>query len=498
MTTLNEQELKELNKMDALEVNPNKMPAYMASTDSNSHFINLMRKLIVANMEDKKESQDVKRITEQELHKVLKELHHQREDNIPKWFLRGPTTFGNESLTDGDRKHLKYIRDNAKDALSLEALIKIILEFHHSSNSKYTEAQLMSALQFLLPTRMTTLASSLRNSLNMNFDLFITELQTSFGTSKSLNQSIDEVNRMINNAKDVAELLEDLDLLLDQTLQDKEVLGDIMLASMRQYLKRKIGTPMTNSIILAHSLQPRKDFKTFKNLCLNTYLGDINDEIALHGNKKMHEVNEPKPEEIKMDLVLKGIHELITEIHNMRVSQSMHNTNANNVECFHCKGNHFVRECPNKPRMQPKFSNKTRSFNSKNTGNGLTYCRAKCSVHPSANHKNEECKQQRGPCGYRPNHSAHCAGDCRRPVRQGQNMSNRSSGSQQSRQNGYNRQQPQGFMRQGNPQSYGQQGQNGGQMGQFNQQGNIPQITPGNKNYGQINEIVARLNSLLQ
>ena len=151
--------------MDALEVNPNKMPAYMASTDSNSHFINLMRKLIVANMEDKKESQDVKRITEQELHKVLKELHHQREDNIPKWFLRGPATFGNESLTDGDRKHLKYIRDNAKDALSLEALIKIILEFHHSSNSKYTEAQLMSALQFLLPTRMTTLASSLRNSL---------------------------------------------------------------------------------------------------------------------------------------------------------------------------------------------------------------------------------------------------------------------------------------------------------------------------------------------
>ena len=363
-----------------------------------------------------------------------------------------------------------------------------------------SEDALMQALHYLLPDDVVEFSNSIRNEPGMTFARYIDEIQTSHGSAMSLPESKHALKDIIDRSKGFLDLLDDVNDLLNRTFHERKALEDQALADLQDHVRDKYGSNLILGMISNFNLYPKQNFANFRNMCNTALKKDI---LKAEKERKVHQISRMEQNSLddKIDSLTRDVRRIQNSIHEVNTAQNAmvqrNPVNAQSVKCFECKGNHFVRDCPRKLAMgQNRQASRGGSQNSQRPQNGMPYCKAKCLIHPGAQHRNEECKAQRGACQVKPNHSNHAIGDCRRPMGRSPPRANRSSFGQQGPNPNFSHQYPQ-------QQNNGyQQNQYGGpnrpppQRFQQNQQAQVNAL-PNNNGKDDDNSLLVRLANLL-
>ena len=411
---------EKLQQCDAVAIVPEKVPLYLSKVDNEAQSTDKLQYLIRTIIQSlhAKDPKQLESLTEDDLRMAVHQISTKEKlGQIPDFFIRAPTLFGSEQLSQADFTYLRSIRKDARDGLSVEVLINVILRMHKTQASKYSETSLIEGLQILMPSRVLPLYGSLMNS-GCSLDEILCEIQQSYGSGKSMKESLCEIQRLISETTNPLNLIEELSLLLDFSMVDKSMLTEICLAELRTYLKKAVGAPVTHCLFSSLEQNGRPDFKGLKRLAQSTFKDDLNVNLPA---LKVHEVKMENNRESRLERCMESIasrmEEMTLQMH------ALHNAQTT-VRCYHCGENHFVKDCPIKGKeKRPNGSNGSRSAKIKSSiakaGESVKnamYSLAQCVLHPQGNHKNQECRAQVGPCSHKPTHVNHTQGACRRTI----------------------------------------------------------------------------------
>ena len=399
---------------ESLSLDRNKLPLRFQTKKDDRTGRNIMSRLLDAQINPDDHKEFLKSITAADITNLFKESARLHLDDKGKTIL-APTRYGTENLSEKDLTQFRLFKKDHKSSLTIEMSLQWLTTYHEDNQCSFSEETLRKHLSIIVPddaVHECILYQRKHYPLADIYDI----LNESYGSKKTSSEISQEISKLTQTSKTPSAFMEALHrLLIRSQCEDTQVYHACYNAA-HDFLKSHCSFGITHAIdnhvkAICDSDQPDffHLFRAFKRFALEA------DQEAKITTKKstMHNIESTDPTEMINSMIDSKLSLIQNDL--TQVTETLHEIKMTNKKCHHCGSEaHLVRDCPQKQNMISQPSNALRNQIPMQGG----YSAEPCIMHPSGNHTNAMCVLQKGPCTFRPNHSGHSAGMCRRTSNQ--------------------------------------------------------------------------------
>ena len=426
METNSEKKLTELHELGALQFNTQRLPVYCSHPPEQSRSnLNQIIRLLIQSVP---ENEHLKKITEQELQIACQSLPSPTQHSLPNHYKPPISRYGTAQFNDQDLHYLRQVRKDHTEVCSVDRIFDIIKRYHESNQYKFSEEAWRDHLHIPMPVEARPLiysAQRLKSPLSLLFE----DLSNKFSKVRDNPTIIASIFSITKHPINLLTMLEEMANLIDSSCQNKEEIESLAIHEAFKTISDTVGASGASSLKVAFLQQQRQ---TIRNLL---HLGNIHFRDLLNTKSKLHHLAQvesynpvpplppPPINDYKLDTLIDSVNRLAersTICYKCNSNGHLASNCTSNVEkriCHLCgRVGHLQNQCKKKNDVPPKGTSITSnkgSFKNINSNRAM-YKDSKCSLHPNSNHLNHQCKMQTSPCTFRPNHSSHSQGECRR------------------------------------------------------------------------------------